>query len=108
MGLFMDKKEKNLILDVIERLTRLEEQMKAGFKRSQEQYDDIKDHMSTINDETGKLQERVTSIEKLYHQAKARYERSAIYWKIAAFIASPAVTFLIICLIKHLIGLPIP
>jgi len=95
---------KDLLLEIIQRLTRVEENIKSFNDDLQE----IKAHISTINDEMGKLEERVGLVENLYYETKSRYDRMSLFWKAATFLLSPIITFVIITTIKILLGLPIP
>ncbi len=100
----MNKAEKSTFSELLERIARMEERDKHIFATLKE----IKNHMATLNDELGGLEERVGKVENLYFEAKARYEKISLYWKVISFLLSPAITFGIICLIKYFLGMPIP
>lgn len=104
----MNKKEKNLTLEIIERLTRVEEQIKAGFEKQEESTEEIKQSIATINHEMGNLEERIIVVENLYNKAESYWKNITLYWKVVSFIVSPILTFVLILLIKFLLGLPIP
>lgn len=87
----MNSKEKSMIVEVLERIARIEERGKHTLETLKE----IKTHMETINSEMGELDSRVGKIENLYFEAKARYEKMSLYWKVIAFVLSPIVTYLI-------------
>lgn len=104
----MNKNEKDVLLQVIDKLARIEERIALGFKANSEDHKEMKQHISTINDEMGSLKERISEIESLYFNAKTKYEKMSMYWKVIAFLLSPLITFLIIAGVKIILGLPIP
>jgi len=104
----MPKKEHILLLEILERLARVEERIDITFKAKDEVISEIKGHLDKLNDEVGGIEKRMDAVEALYNKAKESYERTHLYWKAIAFIFSPVITLLIICFIKMLLSLPIP
>jgi len=104
----MDKNDKSELVKVLVKLTRIEEKVLQGFKHSSMDLKEIKEHITIINDEMGTLRDRVGGVEKLYIEAKARYDRISLYWKVVSFVLSPVVTFGVIMAVKYILGLPIP
>lgn len=104
----MNKGEKAQITKVLERLARIEERSSLNFKHIKESLEEIKKSVKTINQETGKLEERIGLVENLYHEAKARYDKMSFYWKLISVLVSPIITFVVILIIKIFLGLPLP
>lgn len=104
----MAKSEKDILLNIVERLARIEERLTLEFEHTEDEIKGIKKHVGVINDEMGKICERLNTVEDLYFKAKASYERASWYWKVVAFVLSPVVTLLLMSLVKLLLGLPIP
>ena len=100
----MNGKEKSLLIQILERLARIEERDKAFY----ETLKDLKKHSENVNEEVDALCKRVQSTENVYFEVKAFYDKSLMYWKAAAFIISPILTFGVITLVKFLLGMPIP
>jgi len=104
----MVKSEHSILLKILERLTRVEERLEITFKTQNEVISEVRKHLEKLNDEVGSIEKRMDTIEILYNKAKENYERTHLYWKAVAFVFSPVITFIMICLIKMLLGLPIP
>jgi len=104
----LNKNEKTRLLKVLETLARIDERIKLGFTNNDEDHADIKKHVEVMNAEMGILKDRIGKVENLYFEAKARYEKMSIYWKVVALILSPLVTFLVMTGIKLILGMPIP
>jgi len=100
----MNKKEKKDLLDVIDRLARIEVRLEEGFQRVREDLSEVKGRMRIINEEMGRINDRMDSLDARQEKAEQTYKRTLLYWKAIAFFLSPLVTILLSELIRKLIG----
>jgi len=100
----MNKKEKKDLLDVIDRLARIEVRLEEGFKQVREDLSEVKGRMRIINEEMGRVNDRMDSLETRQEKAELTYKRTLLYWKAIAFIISPLVTIILSELVRKLLG----
>ena len=100
----MNKKEKKDLLDVIDRLARIEVRLEEGFKQLREDLSEVKGRMRIINEEMGRVNDRMDSLEIRQDKAEQTYKRTLLYWKAIAFIVSPLLTLILSELARKLIG----
>ena len=100
----MNKKEQKQLIDVIERLTRIEVRLDEGFKSLREDLSEVKGRMKVINEEMGRIDDRMDALEIRLGQAEEAYKKSLFYWKIIAFVISPIITILLSEIVRKLMG----
>jgi len=94
----MNKTEKSQILEVIQRLVRVETKIEDGFKVNEKDHTDLKESISHRKTEFENLEKRVDDLEM-------SYEKRLIYWKFMAALGSPIVTAIIIGIAFKFFGL---
>lgn len=94
----MNKTEKSQILEVIQRLVRVETKIEDGFKVNEKDHADLKEDISHRKTEYKDLEKRVDDLEM-------KYEKRLIYWKFMAALGSPIVTAVIVAIGLQFFGL---
>jgi len=100
----LNKKEQKQLIEVIERLTKIEVRLEEGFKALREDLSEVKGRIRVINEEMGRVDDRMDALEIRQEQAEEAYKKSLLYWKAIAFIISPLVTILLSEIVRKLIG----
>ena len=100
----MNKKEQKQLIDVIDRLARIEVRLEEGFKQLREELSEVKGRMRIINEEMGRINDRMDALEVRQDKAEQTYKRTLLYWKAIAFIISPLLTLILSELARKLIG----
>ena len=100
----MKSDERNEIRELRERIIKLETLIENEFKHLSAELKSTCDSIRTINEEYGKLIERQHNLELTQKDAEDRYKRSLTYWKIAATIAAPAITTLVVTFVHFILG----
>ena len=100
----MNKKEQKQLIEVIERLTKIEVRLEEGFKALREDLSEVKGRIRVINEEMGRVDDRMNALEIRQEHAEETYKKSLLYWKAIAFIISPLVTILLSEIVRKLIG----
>jgi len=94
----MNKNEKSKIVEVIERLVRVETLIESGFRQNEKDHSELKVSVSHRKEEYKELEKRVDDLEM-------RYEKRLIYWKLMAALGSPIVTSIIVTIACSSIGI---
>jgi len=100
----LNKKEQKQLIDVIDRLARIEVRLEEGFKSVKENFSEVKGRMKVINEEMGRIDDRMDALEARQDKAEQIYRRTLLYWKGIAFIISPLLTIVLSELVRRLIG----
>lgn len=101
----MNKKEKDRILEVYQRLTKIETTLDLEFKKIREDLKEITKHTLKLNEELGAIGEEFQTLKLRQKVLENKYIRQLRVWKIVAGLISPALTFLIIEFVKRALGL---
>jgi len=94
----MNKREKSQIIEVLERLTKVETLIELGFKQNTKDHEEIKESIGHRKKEYEILEQRVDDLEH-------RYEKRLIYWKLMALLGSPIVSAVIVAVAFKFLGL---
>jgi len=101
----MNKKEKEQMIEVFERLTKIETLMTVEFRHLKESIEDSKKSLNVLNGEHEKLIDRMERLEDRQGKVEDKLRGEIKRWKICATLASPAITFIIVELVKKFLGI---
>jgi len=96
----MNGQEREELRELRDRLIRQETLLEQDFKFIKEEFKEICVSIRTLNEEYGKLIEREHELELKYIRSEHIFKRSAMYWKLAACIASPVLTASLIAILS--------
>ena len=96
----MDKKEKLQILQIIERLTKLETKISLEFEHLREELKEINQHVRKLNEEYGAISSEVQDLKTRQDVLETKYGTQIKMWKFIAGLVSPFLTYLILELLK--------
>ncbi len=98
----MNKKEKEQLLELIERVTRLETTISLEFKNLREDLKSMTKHVGKLNEEYGSLSTQLIDLRHRQEKLEDSYKTEVKRWKFIAGLVSPVVTYLLIELVKLL------
>jgi len=98
----MNKKEKEQLLELIERVTRLETTISLEFKNLREDLKDLTKHVGKLNEEYGSLATQLIDLRHRQEKLEDSYKVEVKRWKLIAGLVSPVLTYFLIELAKIL------
>lgn len=101
----MNGQEREELRELRDRLIRQETLLEQDFKFIKDEFREISISIRTLNEEYGKLIEREHELELKYTREEHIFKQNVMYWKLAACIASPVATALLIAVLSVVFGL---
>jgi len=101
----VNKKERAQVLEILERLTKLETTLILELKHIREDLKELNKHVGRLNEDYGKLSMKLVDLEKRQETLKNDYETQVKLWKFVAGLVSPIVTYCLIKIIEWLVAL---
>lgn len=98
--MFSVSSKKGFQSEVIDRLARIEERVKAVFDKCESS----ERHVETMNHEMGGLEKRVGELEVRQTKAEDAFKKANFYWKMAAIVISPILTTVVVGVIHYVFG----
>jgi len=100
----LNEKESKQLIEVLERLTRLETQFEMFFKAYKKDILALKELNSGLKGELSEHQEQIKTITNSIQDVKGRYEKMLWLWKVVALFLSPIITSLALVVIQKTVG----
>jgi len=101
----MNKKEKEQVLEILERLTKLETTLVLELRHIKEELRDLNGHIGRLNEDYGRLSMKFLDLEKRQSELENSYKVQLRLWKFVAAIFSPIFTYCVIKLIEWVMTL---
>jgi len=96
----MNKKEKEQLLELIERVTRLETTISLEFKNLREDLRTVTKHVQKLNEEYGSVSTQLIDLRHKQEKMESEHKLEIRRWKLIAGLISPVITYLLIEFLK--------